>query len=210
MITSFGGEVVLVDQSPGSAKGKVSGEDLELVEREAEKLVEETGAYYLNQFHNTSNATSQEVAGEEVLRQSEGCIQAFADFLGTGGTFEGYARAFKRHDPKVRCYTVEPYGCAYYKDEMIEGESHGIQGGGYSRELEIIDRALIDGNITVTHDEATEMTRKLAETEGVFAGFSSGANLMAAVKLLRGKEKGKNICIVINDCGLKYMSTDLF
>jgi len=210
MIAAFGGEVVLVDQAPGAIKGKVSGEDLDLVEQEAEKLVEETGAYYLKQFDSRDNALSQEVAADEVWEQSGGCINAFADFLGTGGTFEGYSRALKRHDPGIRCYVIEPYGCAHYKNEIIEGESHGIQGGGYAKELANIDRALIDGCVTVTHDEAVDMTRKLAEIEGIFAGYSSGANVMAAIKLLQGQEKGKNISVVINDCGLKYMSTDLY
>jgi len=210
MISRFGGEVVLVDQAPGAIKGKVSGEDLDLVEKEANRLVAETGAFYLNQFNSTDNALAQEVAAEEVWEQSDGCIQAFGDFLGTGGTFEGYARAFKRHDPTINCYVIEPYGCAFYKGEIIEGESHGIQGGGYARELANVDRTLVDGSITVTHEEAVDMTRQLAESEGIFSGYSSGANVMAAIKLLRGKEKGKNICVVINDCGLKYMSTDLF
>ena len=210
MITALGGEVVLVDQSPGAIKGKVTGEDLDLVEREAERLVKETGAYYLKQFNSRDNALSQEIAADESWEQSKGCLQVFADFLGTGGTFEGYARALKRNDSTIRCYVVEPHGCAHYKNEIIEGETHGIQGGGYAKELANVDRALIDGCVTVTHDEAVEMTRKLAEIEGVFAGFSSGANVMAAVKLLQGHEKGKNICVVINDSGLKYMSTDLF
>ena len=210
MISAFGGEVILVDQAPDSVKGKVSLKDLELVEVEAEKLVEKTGAFYLNQFNSTDNALSQEVAANEVWIQSEGCINAFADFLGTGGTFEGYSTAFKRHDKNVHCYVVEPYGCAYYKDEIIEGSNHGIQGGGYAKELANINKTLIDGCVTVTHEEAVDMTRKLAEVEGVFAGFSSGANVMAAIKLLQGQEKGKNICIVVNDCGLKYMSTDLY
>jgi len=210
MISALGGEVVLVDQSPGAVKGKVSGEDLDLVEQEAERLVEETGAYYLRQFNSRDNALSQESAADEIWEQSGGCIQAFTDFLGTGGTFEGYARALKRHDPGILCYVVEPHGCAHYKNEIIEGKSHGIQGGGYAKELANVDRALIDGCVTVTHDEAVDMTRKLAEIEGVFAGFSSGANVMAAVKLLQDQEKGKNICVVINDSGLKYMSTDLY
>ena len=210
MIAAFGGEVVLVDQAPGAIKGKVSGADLDLVELEAEKLVEETGAFYLKQFDSRDNALSQEIAADEAWEQSGGCLHAFTDFLGTGGTFEGYARALKRHDPNVRCYVAEPYGCAHYKNEIIEGETHGIQGGGYAKELANVDRTLIDGCVTVTHDEAVEMTRTLAEIEGVFAGFSSGANVMAAVKLLQEQEKGKNICVVINDCGLKYMSTDLF
>ena len=89
MISAFGGEVVLVDQAPGAIKGKVSGADLELVEIEAEKVVKDTGAFYLNQFNSSDNALSQETAANEVWEQSDGCIQAFADFLGTGGTFEG-------------------------------------------------------------------------------------------------------------------------
>jgi len=210
MIAAFGGEVVLVDQAPDSIKGKVSGKDLDLVEIEAIRLVEETGAFYLNQFNSQDNALSQEIAADEAWKQSEGCIQVFADFLGTGGTYEGYARAFKRHDPTIRCYAIEPHGCAFYKDEIIEGANHGIQGGGYAKELANVNRSLIDGCVTVTHEESVDMTRKLAEIEGVFAGFSSGANVMAAIKLLKGEEKGKNICVVINDCGLKYMSTDLF
>jgi len=210
MIDAFGGEVVLVDQAPGAIKGKVSGEDLRLVEEEAERLVKETGAFYLNQFNNSDNALAQEIAAEEMWEQSQGKIQVFADFVGTGGTFAGYARAFKRHDPGIRCYAVEPYGCAYYKNEIIEGATHGIQGGGYAKEMPVIDRALIDGCITVNDEDAVNTTRLLAAAEGVFAGFSSGANLMAAVRLLQNEEKGKNIGIVINDCGLKYMSTDLY
>jgi len=210
MIEAFGGEVVLVDQAPDAVKGKVSGEDLKLVEMAAERLVEETGAFYLNQFHSQYNAASQEAAAEEMWEQSEGTIQVFADFLGTGGTFEGYSRALKRRDPAIRCYAVEPYGCAFYKDEILRGASHSIQGGGYIKELSIVDRTLMDGSVTVTDEEAVSMTRLLAGTEGIFAGFSSGANLMAAVKLLQNEESGKNIGIVMNDSGLKYMSTNLF
>jgi len=210
MIEAFGGEVVLVDQAPDSLKGKVSGEDLRLVEVEAERVIQETGAFFLNQFGNPDNPAAQEPAAYEMWRQSEEQIDFFADFVGTGGTFAGYSSALKRNCPEIRCYVVEPYGCAYYKDEIIEGASHGIQGGGYAKEMPVIDRALIDGCVTVTHEESVEMTRLLAKLEGVFAGFSSGANLAAAIKLLQGNEKGKNAGIVVNDCGLKYMSTTLF
>ena len=210
MIKAFGGECVLVEQSPDSIPGKVSGADMMLVEMEANRLVEETGAFYVNQFHNDDNATAQEAAALEMWEQSMGKIQVFADFIGTGGTFAGYARALKRCNPEIRCYTVEPYGCAYYKGEIIEGSTHGIQGGGYAKAMAVVDTAYIDGGVTVTDEEAVEITRLLATLEGVFAGFSSGANLMAAIKLLQGEEKGKSVGIVINDCGLKYMSTSLF
>jgi cysteine synthase A len=210
MIEAFGGEIVLVDQAPGAITGKVSGEDMKLVEKEAERLIEETGAFYLNQFNSLDNALAQEVAAGEMWEQAQGKIQIFADFIGTGGTFAGYSRALKRFNPGIRCYAVEPYGCAYYKNEIIEGVKHSIQGGGYAKEMPIVDRALIDESVAVTDEEAVSMTRLLANMEGVFAGFSSGANLAAAVKLLQNEEKGKHAGIVINDCGLKYMSTSLF
>jgi len=210
MIAAFGGEIVLVDQAPGTVKGKVSGEDMVLVEKEAERLLGETGAFYLNQFYSQANAVAQEVAAEEMWEQSEGKIQVFADFIGTGGTFVGYSRALKGRNPEIRCYAVEPYGCAYYKNEITEGAKHSIQGGGYAKEMAIVDRALMDGSVTVTDEEAIDMTRSLAKIEGIFAGFSTGANFAAAVSLLKNEEKGKNIGIVVNDCGLKYMSTSLF
>ena len=210
MIAALGGEVVLVKQAEGAIPGKVSTEDIRLVEQEAERLTEELGAFFLNQFKNFDNTVAQEPAAFEMWYQSEGKIQAFADFIGTGGTFAGYSRALKRFNNNIKCYAVEPHGCAYYKGEVTPGATHRIQGGGYAQDAHIVDRTLIDGCVTVTDEEALNMTRLLAKTEGIFAGISSGANLVAAIKCLQGDEKGKNIGIVINDCGLKYMSTDLY
>jgi len=210
MIEAFGGEVVFVEQSPSSIKGMVSGEDIRLVEEHAERLVKETGAFFLNQFKNFDNALAQEPAALEMWEQSGGKIQAFADFIGTGGTFTGYSRVLKGFSPEIRCYAVEPHGCAYYKGEIIQGASHRIQGGGYAKHMDIVESDLIDGCVTITDEEAESMTLLLAKKEGIFAGFSSGANLMAAVKRLRDSDAGKHFGIVINDCGLKYMSTNLF
>ena len=210
MVEAFGGEVVLVEQAPGAVKGKVSGEDMELVKAEAARIVKETNAFYLNQFESLDNSSAQKVAGNEMWAQSEGTLEVFADFIGTGGTFGGYARALKAVNPNIRCYAVEPYGMGYYKDEIIAGTRHGIQGGGYAKEMPNSEKPLVDGAITVTDEEAVEMTHLLAKMEGIFAGFSSGANLAAAIKLLQNEEAGKTIGIVINDCGLKYMSTTLW
>ena len=77
-------------------------------------------------------------------------------------------------------------------------------------DLPLVDKSLIDGYIQITNDEARDTARKLAEVEGVFVGFSSGANVFAAIKLLSTTEKGKNIVVTLNDSGLKYLSTDLF
>lgn len=210
MIKALGGEVVLVDQAPNSIKGKVSGDDMKLVSDVADKLVAETGAFYFNQFHNQDNSVSHEPAALEMWVQSMGQIQAFADFIGTGGTYMGYARALKRLNPAVRCYAVEPAGCAHYKGEIIPGASHIIQGGGYAKDMDIVDKEYMDGFITVNCDESVEMCEILAKVEGVFSGISSGANVAAAIKQMKATENGNHFGVVINDCGLKYMSTDLF
>jgi len=210
MIQAFGGELVLVDQAPGSVKGKVSNDDLVLVEQEAERIINETGAYFLNQFNNLDNSAAQEAAAEEMWEQSEGKLDAFADFIGTGGTFGGYARALKAHNPAIRCYAIEPEGCAYYAGNIVPGATHSIQGCGYAKHVENVDRKYIDGCIAVNDEESIKMVGKLAAIEGIFSGFSSGANVAAVVKLINGVEKGSKIGVVINDCGLKYMSTTLF
>ena len=88
--------------------------------------------------------------------------------------------------------------------------AHKIQGAGYSMDLPLIDKGLIDGFIQITDDDAADKARNLARLEGVFAGYSSGANLDAAIQLLKGTEKGKTVVITINDSGLKYLSTDLY
>lgn len=210
MIESFGGEVILVDQAPNSRKGFVSGEDLTLVLEATQRIVKETGGFYLDQFNNRDNAKSQEQMGEEIWWQTHGKIEVFADFIGTGGTFGGVSRRLKFYNPNIKCYAVEPEGCAYYTGEDIVCPGHRIQGGGYGRKQPNAEQTLIDDCVTVSDEEATKLTLDLAKYEGIFSGFSSGANAAAAIKLLQTKEKGKKIAIVINDCGLKYISAELF
>jgi len=210
MIQAFGGEMVLVDQAPTSIKGKVSNDDLVLVEKKAETIAKEIGAYLINQFYNLDNAAAQEPAAKEMWEQSGGNLDAFADFIGTGGTFAGYTKVLKKHNPDILCYAVEPQGCAYYGDEIEQGATHIIQGGGYAKCVKNVEPQSIDGVVTVCEEEVIEITRDLAGVEGVFAGFSSGANVAAAIRLLKGDMKGKKVGIVINDCGLKYMSTSLY
>lgn len=77
-------------------------------------------------------------------------------------------------------------------------------------DLPLLDKNLVTDYIHVTDEEATQVARELARKEGIFAGFSSGANVAAALQLLKGKEKGADIVLTINDSGLKYLSTDLY
>ncbi|NLA90578.1 MAG: cysteine synthase family protein [Synergistaceae bacterium] len=211
MMSALGAEVVLVDQAPNSPPGQVSGEDLNLVEEEAQRLVEDRGAFRADQFALEGNIRAHEFGtGEEIWEQAGGRIDAFVDFAGTGGSFEGCSRALKKHNGSVRCYVVEPESAPWLAGKEVTNSNHKIQGGGYSRDLPFIDPDLVEGYLMVSDDEAAEGARALAKYEGIFAGFSSGANLQAAVSLLRGREKGNSIAFLACDSGLKYLSTDLF
>lgn len=207
---AFGAEVVLVDQTPGAKPGAVNLADLELVKQETARLTKELGAFCVGQFNNPDNAKAQEITADEMWKQSEGTIDAIADFVGTGGGFTGIARGMRRNNPKTRCYLVEPDQVPFYGGEKKEGGKHRIQGGGYGQEVPFLDRSLITGCVGITDDEAMEGARLLSKIEGVFGGFSSGAHAFAAKKLLEGNEKGNTIAIVICDSGLKYLSTDLY
>ncbi len=212
MMSALGAEVVLVDQAPGSVAGQVSGEDLEMVERETRRIVEERGAFRADQFRLQGNFRAHYLTtGPEFLEQSGYAIQAFCDFVGTAGTFAGCAAALKEHDRSIRCYVVEPEGAAVLAGKKLADPGHRIQGGGYSiPELEFLSPELVDGYLRVSDSRAIEVARQLAREEGIFAGFSSGANVAAAIDLLRGPCEGQTVGVVICDSGLKYLSTDLW
>ncbi len=209
MMRAMGATVVLVEQS--DPKEGVTGEDMKRVEDTTERLVAEHNAFRADQFKREENSQAHyEHTGPEWLRQSGGKIDAFCDFVGTGGGFAGVARAFKEYNPAIGCYIVEPHGAAKLAGACITCCAHVIQGGGYGKELPLINHDHVDGHLTVDDRAVTEVTRRLAKTEGIFAGYSSGANIAAAYQLLNGDFKGKTIAVNICDSGLKYLSTDLW
>jgi cysteine synthase A len=212
MMAALGAEVVLVDQLPGSLPGQVSGGDLELVEQVAQRIVRERGAFRADQFHLEGNTRAHLLhTGPEIIRQSGGAFDAFCDFAGTGGSFAGCALAFKQHNPAILCYLVEPAGAAAMAGQPVTQPNHRIQGGGYSMpDLPLVPRDCIDGYLQVSDEQAIQAARRLAREEGIFAGFSSGANVAAALHLLRTTCPGKAIVVLLNDSGLKYLSTDLW
>ncbi|EJL27942.1 PLP-dependent cysteine synthase family protein [Brevibacillus sp. BC25] len=211
MMQALGAEVVLVDQAPGSPIGQVSGEDLAKVEEVAQQITKERNAFRADQFHHIGNIHAHEFhTGEEIWKQTNGKVDVFLDFAGSGGTFTGCAKTLKKYNPNIRCYLVEPYTAPFYSGKAATNLNHKIQGGGYSMDLPFLDRNFVTDYIHVTNEEATQVARELARKEGIFAGFSSGANVAAALQLLKGKEKGANIVLTINDSGLKYLSTDLY
>jgi cysteine synthase A len=212
MMAALGAEVVLVPQAHGSSPGQVSGEDLALVEQETQRIVRERGAFRADQFHHAGNYRAHYLhTGPEILRQAGRPVDAFCDFVGTGGSFGGCAAALKEANPATRCYVVEPAGAAALSGRQVTRANHRIQGGGYAmRELDFIWPGAVDGYIQVTDEEAIAAARRLARTEGLFCGFSSGANVAAALQLLAGPCRGQTVVTLLNDSGLKYLSTDLW
>jgi len=212
MMRALGAEVELVDQQEGSRVGHVSGEDLALVEEAAARIAAERGAFRADQFHLDGNpAAHGDGTAREIWEQSGGEVGAFCEFVGTGGTFTGIARYFKKRDPSIGCYVIEPEGAAALSGEPVVRPGHRIQGGGYSMSsLPLLDRDLVDGFLTVTDRDAIDAARRLARTEGILAGFSGGACLAGAEQLLRGPHSGETMVIVLADSGMKYLSTDLW
>jgi len=212
MMKAFDAEVILIDQLPESKPGQVSGGDLALVEEAAQRITKERNAFRADQFHLESSARGHYLhTVPEILKQANGQIDAFCDFVGTGSSFGGCAAAFKEHNPNILCYIVEPADTAILAGKPVTNPNHRIQGGGYSMvELPLINKDLIDGYLQVTDEEAMEVTRRLAKEEGIFGGFSSGANVAAAIQLLETTCQGKTIAVLLSDSGLKYLSMDLW
>ena len=212
MMQALGAEVVLVDQLPDSRPGQVSGGDLAEVERAAQRITRDRSAFRADQFHNIGNVDAHfSTTGPEMWADSDHTLTAFVDFVGSGGTYAGTIRALKRLDPELKGYVVEPVGAAALSGAPVTSSDHPIQGGGYVMpDLDFLQDADVDGYVAISGETAKDKARALAKVEGIFAGFSAGANVAAALDLLAGPLKGATIGVVICDSGLKYLSTDLW
>ncbi len=212
MMRALGAEVVIVPQAEGSPPGQVSGEDLALVEARTETLTRERGAFRIDQFVRPTSATAHERhTGPELWRASGGTVTAFVDFVGSGGSYGGVMRALLARKSDMRGYVVEPVGADVLAGGAPLRTNHRIQGGGYAiADLPLVNDVPVTGFMTVTDEEAMGAARRLAAEEGVFGGFSAGANVAAALRLLAGPERGATIAVLICDSGMKYLSTDLW
>lgn len=212
MMRALGAEVVLIDQLPGSKPGQVSGGDLALVEQAARRITKERNAFRADQFQLPSSSRAHYLhTAPEILEQSNGEIDIYCEYVGTGSTFGGCAEAFKEYNSNILCYVVEPAGAAVLAGRPVTDPNHRIQGGGYAMpELALLNQKYIDGYLQVTDEAAMDVARRLAKEEGIFAGFSSGANVAAAMQLLKNGHPGKTIAVLLPDSGLKYLSTDLW
>lgn len=185
MMRAMGANVILVDQVEGTP-GNVTLADVNAAEARGLELVQEKKAYYVNQFNNDNNCCAHEATtGPEIWRQTGGRVDAFLATVGTAGTFMGVSRYLKGKSKDIKCFAVEPQGAEVIKGEKVTKALHLLQGSGYGAVPNLFKFDTMDETIGVSDEESVEYKRLLAKKEGLYLGYTSGANVAAAVKLLK-------------------------
>lgn len=204
MIKSYGAEILFAKNG-----GKT---DIDLTIKKAEQMANDRPKVFMpNQFNNMDNVKAhRETTGKEILNQVGKKIDAFIAGVGTGGTLIGVAQILKEKIPDIRIIAVEPVNSS-----ILSGGrpgQHKIQGIGEGFIPKVLNSGLnlIDEIITVTDEEAVETTRRLAKKEGILAGISSGANMIAALKVAKKLGKDKIVVTIFPDRGERYLSNDVF
>lgn len=200
LISHFGAELVLFKADRGYATG------IEMTERMA---ADDPRVFLPRQFANPLNAEDHRLhTAREILNQTDGAVDAFVSGYGTGGTLNGVARGLRESCPGVRIVAMEPAEAA-----MLQGETpccHSIEGvaGGYLPPL--LDGVSIDAAEKVGSADALAMTRRLAREYGFLVGTSSGANVVAALRVARSLPAGARVVTILCDRAERYFSTRLF
>ncbi|XP_028178009.1 uncharacterized protein LOC135077137 [Ostrinia nubilalis] len=203
---ALGAKCIRVDQVEGTY-GNVTLADVKAVEEVGLKIVDESGAYYVNQFNNDGNSMSHyETTGPEIWKQTGHHVDVFVATVGTAGTFTGTSKYLKEQNPNIKTFVVEPAGSEPIKGEPISKPLHLLQGSGYGCVPNLFKFENMDGTVSITDEEAVKYKKLIGEKEGLFVGYTSGANVAAAVKLLESGRVPKDawVVTVLNDTGLKY------
>lgn len=201
LIQAYGAELVLTEGIKGM-KGAIA---------KAEELAAGIANSFIpSQFTNPANPkVHRETTGVEIWEDTDGEVDIFVSGIGTGGTITGVGECLKEKNPNVKVVAVEPLGSPM----LSKGTAgpHKIQGIGAGFVPGVLNTKVYDEIIAVDNDDAFELGRKIANTEGILVGISSGAALWAALELAKRPENaGKKIVALLPDTGERYLSTQMF
>ncbi len=196
ILKGYGAEVVLTPAADGMI-GAV---------KRAETIVKDTpNAFMPQQFMNPANPEiHRRTTAQEILKATDGAIDAFVAGVGTGGTITGVGEVLKKKNPQILIVAVEPKQSA-----VLSGGApgpHMIQGIGAGFVPQVLNRDIIDQIITVVDEDAYELSKRLAKAEGLFVGISAGAACWAALKVAKSLGSGKTVVTVFPDTGERYLS----
>lgn len=203
-MAALGARLTLV---PSPTGGTTKALTLEMIEA-ARQLAAAPGAYWTDQLNNADVLPTYGRMGDEIWEQAEGKLDAFVHSVGTAGSLRGISTRLREHDPGVHVVAVEPEESA-----VLSGGpsgSHKIEGTGAGFVVPLWTDGLADEIETVSTPEAMEAARRLARDEGVFAGTSTGANLVAALRVAERLGPDRTVVTVACDSGMKYLSTELY
>jgi cysteine synthase A len=203
-MAALGAELTIVPSEGGRTTRKLILDMIEV----AREMASAPNTYWTDQLNNLDSIAGYHTLGEEIWSQTQGKVDAFVHCAGTGASSRGVAAVLKKHKPSVRMVVVEPGESA-----VLSGGQpgpHKIEGVGIGYIPPLWEPSLVDDIIPVGTEDAKEMTRRLAREESLFAGTSSGANVVAAIQV--GQQLGAEATVVtlMADSGLKYLSTDVY
>jgi cysteine synthase A len=203
-MAALGAELTLVPSEGGLTTKKLI---LDMIET-ARRLSREPHTCWIDQLNNHDSIAGYYSLGEEIWSQTRGQIDAFVHCVGTAASSRGVAAVLKGHKPSIRIVVVEPAESSV----LLGGQAgpHKIEGVGIGYTPPLWDPTLVDDILPVRTDDAKDMARRIARDEGLFAGTSSGANVVAAIQVAERLGPDAKVVTLMADSGLKYLGTDVY
>ncbi|MBI2835763.1 MAG: cysteine synthase family protein [Acidobacteria bacterium] len=201
---AFGATVIVLP----SEGGKITAELIAKIRAETERLARSDETYHTNQFLNADALAGYMEIGEELLQQTSGAIDAFCGGVGTAGMLMGVARALRAGGCQARIVALEPASSPLLTAGTLG--PHRVEGIGMGFLPPHLNREFYDEARAIEEHDARQMARRLAREEGIFAGTSTGLNVVAALQLARELGPGRTVVTIAVDTGLKYLAGNLF
>lgn len=200
----FGAELNIIP----SQDGKVTPDLIPRMMQRAREIAESEPSYFTNQLHNADSEKGYEQIGQELVEQIDGPIHAFCGGVGTAGMLMGVAHILRRLNPSPRIVALEPASTPVIS--QATSGTHHIEGVGIGFVPPLLDKTFFDEARGIDETEARQMAWRLAREEGIFAGTSTGMNVVGAIALARELGAGQIVVTVAVDSGLKYLAGDLY